>query len=62
MGVLGAYAEEASADERERAAAAGAAAAEATLLAAGQWERSAGEREAALTLRAKVGRCRLTSL
>ena len=41
----GLAAKEASAEERERAAAAAAAAAEATLLAAGQWERSAAERE-----------------
>ena len=51
--IAGLAAKEASADERERAAAQGAAAAEATLLAAGQWERSAGEREAALAARAK---------
>ena len=46
-------AKEASAEQRERQAAQQSAAAEATLLAAGQWERHAGEREAALTQRGK---------
>jgi hypothetical protein len=71
--ISGLAAKEASADERERGAAAGAAAAEATLLAAGQWERNANERETTLAARSRdvdeqyaarakdmVGRCKLT--